>query len=113
MFFSSSYRITYFHDIYKIATFSEAWVFKLYLESHCVTVHVWFSNLKCNLSLLDLRTESVGYTTPIGAPPYVEPMFVSSTFKITRLHFTYGCATLSGAFVCKLYLKNHWVTLGL
>ena len=49
----------------------------------------------------------------MGAPPKVQPMFVSSTYRITR--FTLGGAPMSTAWCtahfCKLYLKNHWVTL--
>ena len=37
-------------------------------------------------------------------------MFVCSTYRITGLDYTYGCATLSAAYVGYLYLENHWVT---
>ena len=47
----------------------------------------------------------------MGAPPTVQLMFVSSTYRITGLHYTYGSATLSAAYVGYLYLGNHWVTL--
>ena len=36
-------------------------------------------------------------------------MFVCSTNRMTALHYTYGCATLSAAFVGYLYLENHWL----
>ena len=38
-------------------------------------------------------------------------MFMSPTYGITKLHYTYGSATLSAAFVAYLYFLNHWVTL--
>ena len=38
-------------------------------------------------------------------------MFVCFTYRITGLHFTYGCATLSKAYDGYLYFKNHWVVL--
>ena len=47
----------------------------------------------------------------MGAPPKVQLMFVSSTYRITGLHYTYGSATLSAAYVGYLYFLNHWVTL--
>ena len=57
-------------------------------------------------------------------------MFVSSTYRITAVHYTYGCAilcaanagylylenhcpTLSAAYVCMFYLQNFFVTLHL
>ena len=40
-------------------------------------------------------------------------MFVSSTYRITGLHFIDGCATLSAAYVGYLYVENHQVTLQL
>ena len=46
-----------------------------------------------------LPTESQGYATVMGAPPYVQPMLVSSTYRITGLRYIYGCATLSAAYV--------------
>ena len=40
-------------------------------------------------------------------------MFVSSFYRITDLHYIYGCATLSECYVFHLYEQNHWVTLHL
>ena len=37
-------------------------------------------------------------------------MLVSSKYRITELHYTYGNATLSAAYVGYLYFQNHWVT---
>ena len=71
------------------------------------------SSLKCSLGLLGLLTESLDDTTLLGAPPTVQLMFVSSTYRITGLHYTYGSATLSAAYVGYLYVENHRVTLQL
>ena len=70
----------------------------------------------------------------MGAPPKVQPMFVTSTYRITELHYTYGkglaycCAlnfrktgfhyTHGFAILCApnagyLYFENHWATLQL
>ena len=49
----------------------------------------------------------------MGAPPYAQPMFVTSTRTIAVLHYTYWCETISAAYLCKIYLENHWVTLHL
>ena len=40
-------------------------------------------------------------------------MFVSSTYRITGLHFIDGCATLSAAYVGYLYVENHRVIVQL
>ena len=47
----------------------------------------------------------------MGSARYVQPMLVTFTLRITVLHYTYGCATLSAAYVGYFYLQNHWVTL--
>ena len=46
----------------------------------------------------------------MGVQPQVQPMFVSSTFSMIGFHNTYGYATVSGDYVCNLYVLNHWVT---
>ena len=33
--------------------------------------------------------------------PQVEHVFLNSTYSSTKLDCTYGCATLSSAYVCK------------
>ena len=53
---------------YRRATLSAAYVCKLYLQNCWITVQVWVSNLECSLSLLAPRTETLGYTTLMGAP---------------------------------------------
>ena len=47
----------------------------------------------------------------MGAPRLIKPMFVRSTSRISEVHYAYGCATVNLAYVCKLYLEHHWVTL--
>ena len=46
----------------------------------------------------------------MGAPPKVQPMFVSSTYRISELNYTYGNATLSADYVGYLYFPNLWFT---
>ena len=53
-----------------------------------------------NLSSLALSTESLCYTILINAPPQVQPIFVTATYRITGLHFTYACIASSAAYVC-------------
>ena len=64
------------------------------------------ANLKCSLCFLALPTESLGYATLLGALPLVQPVFVISTYRITKSDYTYGCATLSAGHVCTLSLQN-------
>ena len=35
----------------------------------------------------------------MDAPPKIFPFFVSSTYRLTKLHYTYGYVTLSAAYV--------------
>ena len=42
----------------------------------------------------------------MGAPAKVHPRFVSSTYRITELQYTYGNATLSAAYVRPLPTKS-------
>ena len=60
--------------------------------------------------MLGLLTESLDHTRLMGAPPKVRPMFVSSTYRITELHYTYGNATLSADHVGYFYFENYWLT---
>ena len=64
------------------------------LQNHRVSLHVWVSTLKSSFLLLGLLTESVEHTRRLGAPPKVQPMFFTSTYRITELHYTYGNASL-------------------
>ena len=85
----------------------------MYLQNDWTTLHVWVSNLNWSLFLWTPSTESMGYTTLIGVQPEVQPMIIRSTYRITRSHYTFGCPTYSSAYVCKLYVQNHLVTLHL
>ena len=80
------------------------------LQNHRVSLHMWVSGLKWSLLLLGLLTESLDHTRLMGAPPKVQPMFVSSTYRITELHYTYGNASLSADYVGYLYFENYWLT---
>ena len=57
------------------------YVCKLCLKNHWVTLHLWVCHLKCSLCLLALPQESLGYTSPMGVPPKVQPMFVKALPK--------------------------------
>ena len=35
--------------------------------------------------------------------------FVSCTYRITELHYSFGCATVTAVLVCLLYQENLWV----
>ena len=109
----STFSMTALRYSFGCATVSGASFCKLCLRNHRVTLHLWVSNLKCSLCLLALPTKSLGYTTLIGAPPWVQPLLVSSAFTNTRLHYTYRCPTLSEAYVCRVLLHNKWVRVHL
>ena len=113
MFLSSTYRLTELHYTYGNATLSADYVGYLYFQNHWVTPYKWVSNPKDSLCWLALPRESLGYTTLIGVQPQVQPMIVRPTYRSTRSHYTFGCPTYSSAYVCKLYVQNHWVTLHL
>ena len=46
----------------------------------------------------------------MGSPSYVRLTLVTSILKITGLHYSYGCATLSAAYVGYLQFQNHLLT---
>ena len=46
----------------------------------------------------------------MGAPPKVQPMFVSSMYGISELHYTFVNAILSAEYVGNLHFQNHGVT---
>ena len=106
-------RLTELHYTYGNATLSADYVGYLYFENHWVTPYKCVSNPKDTLCWLALPRESMGYTTLIGVQPQVQPMIVRPTYRITRSHYTFGCPIYSSAYVCKLYVQNHWVTLDL
>ena len=113
MFLSCTYRLTELHYTYGNPTLSADYVGCLYFETHGVTPYNWVSNPKDSLCWLALSREPLGYTTLIGMQPQLQPMIVRPTYRITRSHHTFGCLTYSSAYVCKLYVQNHWVTLHL
>ena len=43
----------------------------------------------------------------------MQPNLVTTTYKITGLHYIYGCPSLSAASVGWLHVQNEWVTLHL
>ena len=43
----------------------------------------------------------------MGDQPKVQPRFVCFTYRMAGLHYTYGCAKLSAAYVGYLYLENY------
>ena len=51
------------------------------------------------------------YVTLLSALLLVQPLFVCYTYLITKSDYTYGCATLIAAFLCKHYIRNHWMTM--
>ena len=87
MLVSSTFSMTPLRYTLGCATVSSAYVCKLYLQNHVVSLHLWVSNFKCRLCLLALPTESLGYTILIGVPPCVQPMFLRSTLKINGLEY--------------------------
>ena len=82
----STYRITGLHYTYGCATLSAGYVGYLFLQNHQALLYLWVSSLKCSLLLLGLVTESLDHTRLIGAPPKVQAMFVSSTYRFTEEH---------------------------
>ena len=80
------------------------------LQNHWVSLHLWVSSLKWSLLLLGLLTESLDHTRLMGASPEIPPMFLTSTYRSTELHYTFGNATISADFVGYLYFQNRWVT---
>ena len=113
LFVSSTKRITWLHYTYRCATLRAPYVSNVYLYNHWVRVYLRVRHLKCSLCLLALPTESLANTILIGAPPWGQPLLVSSTFRNTGLRYTSGCPSLSGGYVCKVFLQNHCVRVHL
>ena len=67
---TTTYIITCLHYIYECSTLVAAYICKIYLENHRVTLHLWVSNLVNSQCLLALPTQSLYYTSLMGAPPY-------------------------------------------
>ena len=60
--------------------------------------------------MLGLLTESLDHTRLMGAPTKLHLMLLSSRYRLTELHYTYGNATLSADYVGYLYFHNREVT---
>ena len=50
------------------------------------------------------------YATLMGVQHYQQPMFVSSTYRITGIHYTYWFATISAFNVSKLFSDHYLLT---
>ena len=84
MFVSFTYRIAGLHNNNGCPTLSATSAcYPVYLQNHRVRLHLWERHLKCNQCLYAL----------IRALCEMQLMFVSSAYRITRLHYTYGCQT--------------------
>ena len=80
------------------------------LQNHWVSLHLWVSSLKWSLLLLGLLTESLDHTRLMGASPEIPPMFLTSTYRSTELHYTFGNATISADFVGISIFRIAWIT---
>ena len=80
------------------------------LQNHWVSLHLWVFSLKWSLLLLGLLTESLDETRLMGASPEIPPMFVTSTYRSTELHYTFGNATVSADFVGISIFRIAWIT---
>ena len=105
-----SYRITRIHYTYGCPTFKAAYVCKLYLQNHWGKLQLQLSNVTFSLLLCAPPIEKLGFTTLMSSPSYVRLTLVTSILKITGLHYSYGCATLSAAYVGYLQFQNHLLT---
>ena len=90
MFVSFTHRITALRYIYGCATLSLAYVCKLCLKNHGVTLKLWLPILRCRLCFLAQPTETLAYTRLMCVQPEVQPIY-----RITGLRYTYECASLS------------------
>ena len=108
MFVTSIYRITGLKYTYRCAILSAAYLCKLYLQNHWVTLHLWVSNLKFSLLLLPLPTQSLCFTTLMGVQPLCSLCWLALSTEITVLQYSYGCATFSAENTC----QAQYVVLG-
>ena len=99
MLVSTTFRITELKYTYRCPTLVEAFVYYLYFQNQLVTLNLSVSSPKCNVCLLGLLTKLLDYSRLMDAPHKIFPLFVSSTYRITKLHYTYGYASLSAAYV--------------
>ena len=99
-FFNEDYVLGYkIHHTYVDASLSAAYVCGYYPKNHWVKLHLWGIHFKGGLCLWPLLRESLGYTKLMGAEPWMQSMIVSSTYKVTELHYTFAYATLSTAYI--------------
>ena len=97
MLVSTTFRITELKYTYGCPTLVEACVYYLYFQNQLVTLNLLVSSPKCSVWLLGLLTELLDYSRLMDAPPKI--LFLTSTYRITKLHYTYGYATFSAAYV--------------
>ena len=109
MLICSTFRITGLLLTYRYPTLSGASGCYVYLQSNKIPLHLWVSYFKCSPFLYALATEFQSYTTLTGVQPQMQPMFVSSTYRITGVHYTYGSVILCAANAGYHYLENHRV----
>ena len=99
MLVSTTFRITELKYTYGCPTLVDACVYSLYFQNQLVTLNVLVPSPKCSVWLLGLLTELLDYSRLMDAPPKIFLFFLTSTYRITKLHYTYGYATFSAAYV--------------
>ena len=99
MLVSTTFRITELKYTYGCPTLVEACVYYLYFQNQLVTLNLLVSSPKYSVWLLGLLTELLDYSRLMDAPPKIFLLFLTSTYRITKLHYTYGYATFSAAYV--------------
>ena len=77
------------------ATKRTVYVCNHHLENYWVTLNLWVFLLNGSLSLEALSTQSISYTTIMGALPKLKAMFFSYHYRIPGFCFNYGCAILT------------------
>ena len=90
IFISSTCGITGLHYTYCCLVSSAAYHFKVYLQNHWIKLDLWLPHLQYILWWL-------AYTKHLGFQPEGHPMLVTCTFRITGFDFTYGRPTFSPA----------------
>ena len=99
MLVSTTFRITELKYTYGGPTLVKECAYYLYIQKQLVTLNLLVSSPKCSVWLLGLLTELLDYRRLMDVPLKISPLFVNSTYRITKLHYTYGYATLSAAYV--------------
>ena len=98
MLVSTTFRITELKYTYGCPTLVEACLLSVLSESVGYTKLI---GVQSQVQRIIVRSTYKNYciTVLMDAPPKIFPLFVSSTYRITKLHYTYGYATLSAAYV--------------